>query len=697
MTNVISQRPSSLLIVLLLIHAGTPQAAEVDLGDITVTGTREETLKAETPAAIGTMSAQEIKAVRPAHPSELTSRIPGVQVSVTGGEGHQTGIRQPISTSPLYLYLEDGIPTRSTGFFNHNALYEVNVPQAAGLEITKGPGTSLYGSDAIGGVINVLTRPAPAQREIEINAEAGEHGWKRLLLSAGDSWENDGVRADVNLTSTDGWRDATDYERQSATLRWDRFTDHGATFKTVLALSNIDQQTAGSSTISETDYLHDPTANYTPISYREVQAARLSVAYEKETTDTLLSITPYVRHNSMDYMPNWSFSYDPKISDTNINSFGMLFKYRKDFAPQRTRLVVGADVDYSPGSKLEHSIDAIKTGDIYTSYTVGDKIYDYDVTFASFSPYIHLETSFSDKLRLNAGLRYDAINYDYDNLMTDAQVVVNPTSMAFAARYNHPADTEVSFHHLSPKAGITYAFTDRTSGFLSYRHAFRVPSEGQLFTPGKSLNTTNLKPVKADSYEIGIRSKRGKRLSYEASLYYMKKKDDIITYEYPDKSRETLNAGETLHKGIEAGMEAQLMQQLVLGFAYSYSIHTYEDWRPKSTVDYSGNEMPFAPRQVANLHLEWSPALLNGGHTELELEHQGSYWTDDANTAKYPGHNILNLRANYQAANNLEFYGRIMNLTDRRYATRVKGSAGSLEYAPGLPRTVYLGVNYTFN
>jgi iron complex outermembrane recepter protein len=69
-------------------------------------------------------------------------------------------VRQ-ITTKPLYLFLEDGIPTRATGFFNHNALYEVNIPQSGGIEVLKGPGTALYGSDAIGGIVNVLSRPAP--------------------------------------------------------------------------------------------------------------------------------------------------------------------------------------------------------------------------------------------------------------------------------------------------------------------------------------------------------------------------------------------------------------------------------------------------------------------------------------------------------------------------------------------------------
>lgn len=693
-------------LVLLLFSTGLScTAAGIDLGEITVTGTREEALKTETPASIGTVGAEEIRSVRPAHPSEITSRIPGVHINVTGGEGHQTAIRQPISTSPLYLYLEDGIPTRSTGFFNHNALYEVNVPQAAGMEITKGPGTSLYGSDAIGGIINVLTRPAPAQREIEVNAEAGGHGWKRLLLSGGDSRENDGIRADLNLTRTDGWRNATDYDRQSATLRWDRFMDDGATFKTVLSASNIDQQTAGSSRLLASDYYNSPTTNYTPISYREVEAVRLSTAYEKETADSLLSITPFYRYNRMEYMPNWSFTYDPGIKESVSNSLGLLVKFRKDLPDNRSRIITGVDIDYTPGKRDEYTIDAFKTGSIYTSYTLGEKVYDYDVVYEGISPYIHYETSPSERLRVTAGLRYDHLGYDYNDNIPAAPttVSVNFDGTNKNKTYNRPADGNVYFTQLSPKMGATYTFSDSLSGFASYRRAFRAPSESQIFRPGANAASLNLEAVKVDSYELGVRGQAGKGVHYEVSVYRMDKKDDLVTYQDPSSGdRYTVNAGKTRHRGIELGLNSTLTPELKLAVSYSYAKHTYEEWVQSGTV-YSGNEMASAPREIMNMRLNWTPAQLNGGQVELEWERLGSYWMDDNNTYKYSGHNLLNLRSNYQVDKKLELYGRIMNLTDKRYATAAAytpasgWSAEKFEYAPGLPRTVYLGINYTFN
>ncbi|HEX8906600.1 MAG TPA: TonB-dependent receptor plug domain-containing protein, partial [Longimicrobiaceae bacterium] len=278
------------------------------LPSLVVSTTREVQRLGETPATVGVVSAAQLREQRPTHPSEVMSQVPGVWVSVTGGEGHATAIRQPNTTNPVYLYLEDGVPTRSTGFFNHNALYEVNVPQADRIEVLKGPSSALYGSDAIGGVVNVETRAPSRRAGVELYGEGGAYGWGRLLVAASGTRGDDGFRADVNLTRTGGWRDGTDYTRQSGTLRWDRQLGGGASLKTVLAVSHIDQQTAGSSTLLAADYGADPRLNYTPISFRRVSAVRLSTDYERQGASTLLSVIPFVRWNQMELLPNWSLT-----------------------------------------------------------------------------------------------------------------------------------------------------------------------------------------------------------------------------------------------------------------------------------------------------------------------------------------------------------------------------------------------------
>lgn len=671
----------------------------VQLEDVVVSGTREAERRSETAATIGVIKGEAIRDAKATHPTEIMGRVPGVWVNITGGEGHQTAIRQPLTTAPVYSYLEDGIPVRSTGFFNHNALYEANMPQAGGIEVTKGPGSALYGSDAIGGVVNILSRRPPSKAEFEASADAGSFGWKRLLLTGGNAFGDNAVRADLNITKTDGWRQSTGYTRDSGSLRWDRALGDDATLKVFFTASKIDQQTAGSSGLVLNDYLTNPKLNTEPISIRKVDAKRLSAAYEREAGNTLLSITPYYRDDSMDLLANWSLGYDPTTYNTNNKSYGLMAKYRMDFEPYRTRVIVGVDVDNSPGGRTEDSIATTKTGTVYTSYIVGARIYDYKVTYQGVSPYVHGEMSPTAALRLTGGLRYDDMSYDYQNHM--AAAAVSAVTSVGVKWYGHSASTKTSYNHLSPKLGATYAFSDSLNGFVTYNHSFRAPSEGQLFRPGAAANAVAanalaasslaLQPVKVDSYEAGLRG-RFKDMSYEASLYSMTKRDDILNQRDPlTAATVQTNNGRTLHEGIELGAGGDIASALRLDLSYSYAKHTYKSW-VTNTTNFTGKEMAVAPRVIANARLTYSPSFLQGGNFGAELVTLGSYWMDDANTTRYSGHDLLNLSASYRFGGELELFAKVRNATDRRFAESASGTGAAGKYSPGLPRAIFVGL-----
>lgn len=674
------------------VAAGTVAEVEIRLSEealllpeVVVSASREAQRLGETAATVGVVSGAELRDARPAHPSDVMQRVPGVWVNVTGGEGHMTAIRQPMTTKPMYLFLEDGVPTRSTGFFNHNALYEVDLPQSARVEVLKGPGTALYGSDAIGGVVNVETRGPSLFPSAEVFAEAGAFGWARLLASASGTRGADGLRANANLTRTGGWRDGTAYDRQSATLRWDHDFGGGSTLRTVLTASRIDQQTAGSSALLREDYLERPTVNYTPVSLRNVRAVRLSGAFERRTASTLVGVTPFARWNEMELLPNWSLTYDPTIYTTGHASLGVLARLRHDVEPIRTRLIAGVDVDRSPGGRLEHRIDPVREGRVFTDYTRGEVLYDYDVVFRSVSPYLQAETSPTDRLHLTAGLRYDRIAYDYDSRLEPLP----------AGRWRRPADAEVRYDHLSPKLGAAYEVGPALNVYARYARGFRAPSEGQLFRQGSAASTVDLDPVVADSYEAGVRGRVAGRLGYTLAAYRMTVRNDILTYVRPDGVRETVNAGETRHRGIEAGLEAALTDELRADVAASLAEHVYEAWSPGDGVDYGGNEMEDAPALLASTRLSYAPGFLPGGRVALEWRRVGRYRMDAGNTHEYPGHDLWNLQADVPVTGSLELVGRLTNLTDERYAesasyTEFRGE----EFAPGMPRAAYLGVQY---
>src|SRR5690606_31561194 len=102
-------------------------------------------------------------------------------------EQHSMSIRQPQSYRSLFLYLEDGIPIRPAGVFNHNALIEMNMAALSQIEIIKGPSSAFYGSEAIGAALNFMSGKAPPLPEAYVSAQADNLGYRRLDFKSGSS------------------------------------------------------------------------------------------------------------------------------------------------------------------------------------------------------------------------------------------------------------------------------------------------------------------------------------------------------------------------------------------------------------------------------------------------------------------------------------------------------------------------------
>jgi iron complex outermembrane receptor protein len=679
------------------------------LDPVTVTGTREKAFLSETPISIGAIAAESIRETGALHPGQLLGQVPGVAVAVTNGEGHTTAIRQPFTTSPVYLFLEDGIPVRATGFFNHNSLYEVNIPMAGGIEVVRGPGTALYGSDAIGGIVNILSRAPLAESHFNLSGEAGSFGTWRFMGSGGSALNEHGAaQVDLNVTHTDGWRDRTAYDRQSGNIRFDQRIGREGMLKTIVGVSRIDQQTGANSALTFNDYLNSPTRNNFSIGYRKVSAVRISVEYERQFGTGMVSIIPYFRDNAMELNATFNLNSDPRIEKTHNVSYGLLAKWRKNLPFLRARVISGLDLDYSPGSRSEDNLLVTRTGTgantVFSAYTLGTRIYDYHVTFRSLSPYIHTEFSPTHALRLTAGLRYDSLHYNMENNLGAGTVQAS----VFGANrfYGQLSEDRTTFSRLSPKLGATFALNKSTHLYASYNFGFRAPSEGQLYRAGNDTTTANaltrahltlgLKPIKADQVELGLRGEIG-GWSYNVVAYDLEKKDDLVSQrDLATNVSTNVNAGRTEHRGIEAGVGTQLWDRLRFDTAFSYSRHRYVDW-VTATANFSGRNIENAPKILANTRLTWRP--VTAAMFQLEWVRIGSYWLEASNSpnfGKYSGHDLLNLRASYMMTKHVEILARVMNATDKRFADSASVSSNTPVFSPGLPRAIYGGVTVTW-
>jgi outer membrane receptor protein involved in Fe transport len=190
----------------------------------------------------------------------------------------------------------------------------------------------------------------------------------------------------------------------------------------------------------------------------------------------------------------------------------------------------------------------------------------------------------------------------------------------------------------------------------------------------------------------------------------MKKTGDIVGVINSENDRISLNAGESTHKGIELGLQAGIYQDILLSTSFSYSEQTYGQFEYlyncfkcsppvfNQVLNFNGNEVGKAPKTLGNIAVRYEPMRINGFMVELELEHVGKYYTDETNTNEYNGHDLLNLRSRYQINSQFEIYGRLQNLTDKRYSTYTSNQVGStdIDYRPGLPLTLYAGLRLNF-
>jgi outer membrane receptor protein involved in Fe transport len=124
----------------------------------------------------------------------------------------------------------------------------------------------------------------------------------------------------------------------------------------------------------------------------------------------------------------------------------------------------------------------------------------------------------------------------------------------------------------------------------------------------------------------------------------------------------------------------------------SYSRQRYVDW-VTATANFDGNDIEAAPKVLANTRLTWRPTA--AAMVQLEWVRIGSYWLEAGNSpafGKYPGHDLLNLRASYAVNQHLGVFLRIMNATDKRFADSASVSSNTPVFSPGLPRAFYAGV-----
>jgi outer membrane receptor protein involved in Fe transport len=677
---------------ILSICAPAPAFSDDTITELVVTSQRREQTRLWHAGNIDRIDGSTLATVQHQHIHELLARVSGVWLSRGSGQEHLTAIRSPVLTGGgscgAFLFLEDGIPIRPAGFCNVNSLFEINTEQAQSIEVIRGPGNALYGSNALHGIINVLMPEPGGDRMPSLSLEAGANDFYRvradLPFDTNASWLTSLVYADDG-----GFRDDSGYTQGKLNVKrhWD--LDRGDV-TLALTATDLDQETAGY--IIGEDAYRDASLNRSnpnPEAFRKASSQRLYALWSRTFRRFDLDLRPFLRHSDMEFLQH--FLPGQPLEQNGHTSAGVMAA--ASFGDDKLHTILGMDVEWSD-MFLKQSQDGPTTGSAFLVETrpEGDH-YDYDVSSLNVAPYVQSEFAINDKLTASFGLRLDYLRYDYNNRMLAGNTRDDGSVCGFGGcLYSRPADRRDSFTNLAPKLSVIYQVSKNSSAFGSLARGFRAPQSTELYRLQSGQQIAALDSEQLDALEIGIRRIQ-ENLSLDVALFAMQKRDSI----FRDAEGFNVAGARSKHRGIEMGLDWQISRDWFVSIDTSYARHTYDfdvvALRGETFV--SGRDVDTAPRWLGNIDLRY--AASEAVSVNAQWSTIGEYFVDAENQFEYPGHSIANLSANIRVAAHLNLLLRLNNITDRDIADRADYAFGNFRYFPGRGREFFAEIRYTPN
>jgi outer membrane receptor protein involved in Fe transport len=662
------------------------RAGASTLEEVIVTATRSPVALASYAGSATRIEADTNALVGATHASELVNRAAGAMIQRGSGEESLTALRSPVLTGAgacgSVLVLEDGIPIRPVGTCNVNELFEVNLDQAAAIEVLRGPGSVLYGSSAVHGIINVIP-PTPGEiPAFGATVEYGSNAWRRLGLAASRDAEDGGFGLVMEGTDDGGWRDASGFEEEKLNAVWSQALGSGS-LKVALSGSNLDQETAGF--IIGRDAYRDPAiarSNPDPEAYRNANSLRFSAQYRGDSGNAARF---YYRRSRMDFLQH--FLLGQPVEENGQDSAGVMLSATRPLAGGE--VIAGLDAELGHSSLLERQSGPTTGGPPpANAIRPAGRHYDYVVDSGVVAGYADWRRPLAPRVTLEAGLRLEHARYDYDNRMTDGNTDENGVPCPGGCLYSRPADRSDSFANFAPRLGLVWSISDRVTTYVSLARGFRAPEATELYRLQRQQTVADLESETADAAEIGLRW-RAEAASLDLALYGMDKDNVILR----DSTGFNVSGGKTRHVGVEYEGDWSFAEGWTASAAGTYARHEY---RFTAAVEQgeqitSGNDIDTAPREVNALRLRRTGARLDA---ELEWLWVGAYWANAANTSHYGGHNVGNLRLSVAPAKEWTVALRVTNLLDIPYADRADFAFGDYRYFPGRGRAYFVEVGW---
>ena len=580
-----------------------------NIEEIVVTGTKNKPPIIDETGNLSFINSEEINFISPDNPSNVLNRMPGIFISQGSGQEHLTSIRSPVLSGGAgagsFLYLEDGIPLRSPGFSNVNGLMESTIEIGERTEVIRGPGSVLYGSNAVHGLVNVITEKDNLNYNNKINLRAGKN---KIIFNSSTYrnldnsdilfnflWKEDNGYTNNHTNENSDKFDKPHYGQQKFLIRMNT-QKNAKDYIFLLSGTNLNQETMG--------YIKGYQAyknkeikykNPDPEAFRDTYNIRSYLKITQDFQNGSLSITPYFRYTDMDFKMH--FLPGKPLEQNSHKSLGLQTMYQSSF--NNHFMTIGLDLEMTEGELSEFQSAPDVSFGPRLAYPKGAH-YDYDIDSQILAAFVNIEWNLSEKTKVVTGIRGEKVEYEYKTNIepgTKGRIQVSP-------------NRDDDFTEFSPKLAINHKINDELALFANYSRGNRAPQTTDLYRIQSKQIPGGAKSEKLDSIEIGIRG--GFNIfNIELVGFDMKKEN----YFFRDSQGFNVENGKTTHRGLEINIIAEFNEFFQIENSTSFAEHEYDfDHLPNGIK--SGNQIDSAPELIANTRFIYSPK--EGTRIELE-------------------------------------------------------------------------------
>ncbi len=568
----------TLAVVILVASAGasvlTADSSD-DVADIEVIGSRLRRDRAKIPASVTVVTQEQVRTSGAANVDDLLRSVSGINVMRGVGIGNGMPIQiqvRGVTGDHRVLLLVDGLPLNeaATGYLSLN---EVPVHAVQRVEVIRGPFSSLFGTDAFGGVINIITKQAGEEPEVDIITRAGNGGLRQAALT------HRGRTDSVSYSVLVDHRSINNYLARPYSIerRYDRATQQYIdTAKTTVNYDYTDMRILGSASIDLSDNAQlTLQARYyeDELGYGQKDLVPLHPAPEDNINKSKTAMLG--GHLTAVVSPKLDLRFGGYYRNQTRELWGLDFShFAASSAPVYARSLLENDVG-------EWQIETSADADILPSHTFSFGA-DFRRSDADFSPVMDDATrvalpwaSGAQEHAWNAGL------YVQDEISVGKKLTV-----VAGARFDYHSEFSDT---ISPRAGAIYNLSKDTTIRASVGRAFRAPTLVELFQPTLSFgyvtyqSNPNLKPEFTTSGDVEIEHRFTDKLAATVAVFY-NAMDDLIENQLSGNVLSNINISEAKSVGVEASVAWAIADCADASFSYTYQ--EAEDTQTGANLDY---------------------------------------------------------------------------------------------------------------